>query len=304
MQKRSHCVQTAFNTIFAGLPMMRNRPVGATIFAMRMLEDVRLRLHTAVDTIGHGFDYARHLVRGNRIPMQRAVVQADAPPVILVHGFLGTRGTMLPLTRRLQSEGRAVFTYSHGTFQTASLRRSAMLLAKRIRRICEDLNVSHVDVIGFSMGGLVALHAIKFMQSDRHVRRLVTLGSPFDGTWVALAGIATLGAISPSVWQVLPGSKFLRELKDAPTPSHVKIRQIHGNSDTIAPVPARLDSVASRDCLVLPGGHSTLVVADYAFEAIREFIAPAPHGRSIPGFRDLQDPADVYLQEADLAYAE
>jgi len=271
---------------------------------MRMLEDVRLRLHTAVDTIAHGLDYTRHLVRGNRIPMERAVVQADAPPVILVHGFLGTRGTMLPLTRRLQGDGRAVFTYSHGTFQTASLRQSAMLLAKRIRKICEDLNVSHVDVIGFSMGGLVALHAIKFMQSDRHVRRLVTLGSPFDGTWIALAGIVTLGAISPSVWQVLPGSRFLRELKEAPTPPNVKIRQIHGNSDTIAPVPARLEGVASRDCLVLPGGHSTLVVADYAYEAIREFIEPPPHGRSAPGFQGLPEHDDVYLHEADAAYAE
>lgn len=269
-----------------------------------MLEDVRLRVQTAVDTIAHGVDYTRHLVRGNRIPMERAVVQADAPPVILVHGFLGTRGTMLPLTRRLQQEGRAVFTYSHGTFQTASLRRSAMLLARRIRKICEDLNVSHVDVIGFSMGGLVALHAIKFMQSDRHVRRLVTLGSPFDGTWIALAGIATLGAVSPSVWQVLPGSRFLRELKDAPTPPNVKIRQIHGNSDTIAPVPARLDSVASRDCLVLPGGHSTLVVADYAYEAIQEFIAPPLNHRTGATMPSLQEHDDVYLHEGELAYAE
>ncbi len=283
---------------------MRNEPAGAKITRMRMLEDVRLRVQTAVDTIAHGVDYTRHLVRGNRIPMERAVVQADAPPVILVHGFLGTRGTMLPLTRRLQQEGRAVFTYSHGTFQTASLRRSAMLLARRIRKICEDLNVSHVDVIGFSMGGLVALHAIKFMQSDRHVRRLVTLGSPFDGTWIALAGIATLGAVSPSVWQVLPGSRFLRELKDAPTPPNVKIRQIHGNSDTIAPVPARLDSVASRDCLVLPGGHSTLVVADYAYEAIQEFIAPPLNHRTGATMPSLQEHDDVYLHEGELAYAE
>ena len=62
---------------------------------------------------------------------------------------------MLPLAQRLQAEGRAVFTYSHGTFQTASLRKSAMLLARRIRKICEDLKVEKVDVIGFSMGCLL-----------------------------------------------------------------------------------------------------------------------------------------------------
>ena len=242
----------------------------------------RSRIKTAVDTIGHGLHYTRHLVRGNKIAMERAVVQADAPPIILVHGFLGTRGTMLPLAQRLQAEGRAVFTYSHGTFQTASLRKSAMLLARRIRKICEDLKVEKVDVIGFSMGGLVALHAIKFMQTDRHVNRLVTLGSPFDGTWVALAGIATMGAICPSVWQVLPGSRFLRELKEAPMPEGLRIRQIHGNTDAIAPQAARLEGVATRDFLIMPGGHSTLVVADYAYEAIREFIFSTPRAVAVP----------------------
>ena len=266
-------------------------------------DDVRTRFRTALDTIGHGLHYTRHLVRGNRIAMERAVVQAQLPPVILVHGFLGTRGTMLPLTQRLQAEGRAVFSYSHGTFQTASLRQSAMMLARRIRRICEDLGVDKVDVIGFSMGGLVALHAIKFMQSDRHVRRLVTLGSPFDGTWLAVAGVATLGAISASVWQVLPGARFLRELKEAPMPPRVKVRQIHGNTDNIAPVPARLEGVAARDCIILPGGHSTLVVADYAYEAIREFIFHPPgHERGDPPPSPVPTTSVAY--NADLAFAE
>jgi esterase/lipase len=51
-------------------------------------------------------------------------VQPGTRPVLLVHGFLGTRGTMQPLTRRFQADGRVVFSYHHGTFQLGSLRSS------------------------------------------------------------------------------------------------------------------------------------------------------------------------------------
>src|SRR5215831_15906919 len=41
-----------------------------------------------------GLSYLRHLVRGNRIRRGAAFdgVTPDAPPVLIIHGFLGTRG--------------------------------------------------------------------------------------------------------------------------------------------------------------------------------------------------------------------
>lgn len=230
------------------------------------------RVRGAVETVTHGYDYARHLVRGNQVRNDMASTRADLPPVILVHGFLGTRGTMQPLTRRFQRDGRVVFSYAYGTFNLASIRRSAEDLAAHLRGICEKLEVPQVDVVGYSMGGLISLHAVKFLQGQRYIRRLVMMGSPLRGTWVGLAGVATVGAISPSVWQVLPGSPFLEDLLAAPVPQGIALRQIHAASDAFCPPPGPIPGVSPRDYIMLPGGHSSLVVAEPFYRACREFI--------------------------------
>src|SRR5690606_6962203 len=64
----------------------------------------------------HGITYLRHLVRGNRIRRRASFERLDreSPPVLLLHGFLGTRGSMLPLERRLVAEGLTVFSFNLG----------------------------------------------------------------------------------------------------------------------------------------------------------------------------------------------
>ena len=239
---------------------------------MSLGERLKNRVREAVLTVNDGYDYARHLVRGNQVRNDMSWTRADAPPVILVHGFLGTRGTMQPLTRRFQADGRVVFSYAYGTFNLASIRRSAEDLVAHLRGICEKLDVPQVDMVGYSMGGLIGLHAIKFMQGHHYVRRMVMMGSPLRGTWVGLAGVATVGVMSPSVWQVLPGSPFLEDLLAAPVPEGMKLRQIHAASDAFCPPPGPIVGVAARDYVMLPGGHSSLVVAEPFYAACREFF--------------------------------
>lgn len=230
------------------------------------------RVRDAVGTLSHGIDYARHLLQGNRVSGDMSWVRPDARPVILVHGFLGTRGTMLPMQKRFRADGRAAFSYSHGTFQIASIRASAQALMGHLERLCRDLNVEEVDVVGYSMGGLLAMHAIKYLQGHRFMKTLVTLGSPFGGSWVALSGVPVMGGFSPSVWQVLPNSPFLAELNAAPLPDGLRMRQIHAAGDNFCPEPGPIDGVGPRDYIVLPGGHSSLVVAPHFYEAVREFL--------------------------------
>jgi pimeloyl-ACP methyl ester carboxylesterase len=230
------------------------------------------RVRDAVDTVAHGYEYGRHLVRGNKVGVDMSWTRPEAPPVVLVHGFLGTRGTMLPLTRRFQSDGRVVFSYAYGTFNLGSIRRSAENLTNHLRGICEKLDVERLDVVGFSMGGLIALHAVKFLSGHRYVSNLVMMGSPLRGTWASLAGVATIGAISPSVWQILPGSPFLEDLLRAPAPENVRMRQIHAVSDAFCPPPGPIEGVAAGDYIMLPGGHSSLVVAEPFYQACREFL--------------------------------
>jgi pimeloyl-ACP methyl ester carboxylesterase len=239
---------------------------------MSVGQRLKNRVRGAVNTVVHGVEYGRHLVRGNRVTVDMSWTRPNTPPVVLVHGFMGTRGTMLPLTRRFQRDGRVVFSYAYGTFNLASIRRSAEDLATHLRAICEKLEVERVDVVGYSMGGLIGLHAVKFLQGHQYIRNLVMMGSPLRGTWVGLAGVATVGAISPSVWQVLPGSPFLEDLLSAPAPAGVRLRQIHAASDAFCPPPGPIEGVAARDYIMLAGGHSSLVVAEPFYDACREFF--------------------------------
>ncbi len=226
----------------------------------------------ALDTLNHNVDYARSLVRGNRFAGDMSWLRPGSAPVVLVHGFLGTRGTMLPLTRRFQGDGRAVFSYSHGPFQLRSLRASAETLLTQLHALSEELHGDRVDVVGFSMGGLMVLQALQFMQGHRYIRRLALLGVPLLGTWTGLAGVAAFGLVSPSVWQVLPNSRFLAQLRDGPIPPSTRVRQIYASDDALCPVAPRLEGVASDDYLVLPGGHSSLVVAQPFYAKVREFL--------------------------------
>jgi pimeloyl-ACP methyl ester carboxylesterase len=226
----------------------------------------------ALRTAQHGLEYVRHLAKGNRLPGDLSWTRPGAPPVILAHGFLGTRGTMWPLTKRFQSDGRVVFSWHHGTFQLRSLRASAQRLVEQLRALEDDLGIARVDIVGFSMGGLVALHALKFMQAHRWIRRLALLGVPTDGTWLSIAGVATVGAVSPSVWQCLPTSGFISDLRDAPMPPDVRVRQVSALEDFLCPLPRRLAGVAEQDYIALPGGHSSLVIARPFYAKLREFL--------------------------------
>ncbi|MGB1275879.1 MAG: esterase/lipase family protein [Nannocystaceae bacterium] len=226
-------------------------------------------------TAQHSLGYVRALLKGNRVRGDVSWVREGARPIVLVHGFLGTRGTMEPLAQRLRADGRAVFTYHHGTFQLDSLRRTAEALQARIQSIVEELDVDSVDLIGFSMGGLVSLYMLKFLGGERWVRRLVMLGAPVRGTWLALAGVAAVGLISPSIWQIIPHSRFLNQLLAAPVPSDVPIRQIHADEDAFCPNPGPINGIEPNNFIVLPGGHSSLVVAQPFYARIREFLIEA-----------------------------
>lgn len=216
----------------------------------------------------HALAYLRHLARGNKI-RRRALFDAldeRHPPVLLLHGFLGTRGSMYPLERRLASDGIAVFSFNLGTFNTRDIRRSAFLIHRKIESILTQTPVSHIDIIGHSMGGLIGLYYVKKLGGHEKVRKLVMMGTPIGGTWSALAGVATMGLWSSSSWQLLPHSDFLKELSTGPLPPSVQYYTIAAARDWVCPLPStRLDGATA---ITVPLGHSSLVVSDDVYQRI------------------------------------
>jgi pimeloyl-ACP methyl ester carboxylesterase len=217
-----------------------------------------------------GLTYLRHMARGNRIRRQAAFdrVTEEAPPVLLIHGFLGTRGSMFPLEQRLTADGLCVFSFNLGALNYRDIRRSAFLIHRKIESILSQTSTKRIDIIGHSMGGLIGLYYVKKLGGHERVRKLILMGSPVRGTWAALLGIFTMGLWSTSSWQLLPRSSFLDELAQGPLPTSVEIVCIAAARDWFCPPGRTRLRGAAR--VTVPMGHSSLIVSD---EVYRRLIA-------------------------------
>jgi pimeloyl-ACP methyl ester carboxylesterase len=221
-----------------------------------------------------GLSYIRHALRGNRIRRGAAFdgVSPQAPPVLIIHGFLGTRGSMFMLERRLVEDGFVVVSFNLGTLNTRDIRRSAFLIHRKIERILAQTPSQRIDVIGHSMGGLIGLYYVKKLGGHTRVRKLIMMGTPLRGTWAALMGVMTLGLWSTSSWQLLPRSRFLDELAQGPMPSGVEVHTIAAARDWVVPLPTT--RLTGATATTVPLGHSSLVVSEEVYRRVVHTLRP------------------------------
>ncbi|MFB6601204.1 esterase/lipase family protein [Streptomyces noursei] len=129
------------------------------------------------------------------------------PPVLLLHGFVDNRSVFAPLRRSLHRHGwRHVEALNYSPL-TCDLRRAAELLGRHVEEFCARTGHRRVDVVGHSLGGLVARYYVQRCGGDARVRTLVTLGTPHAGTRVA-----PLMSAHPIVRQMRPDSAVVAEL--------------------------------------------------------------------------------------------
>jgi pimeloyl-ACP methyl ester carboxylesterase len=223
-----------------------------------------------------GLSYLRGLVRGNRIRRADAFdkLTPESPPILMIHGFLGTRGSMYMLERRLVDDGFVVVSFNLGTLNVRDIRRSAFLIHRKIERILAQTPSQRIDIIGHSMGGLIGLYYVKKLGGDKRVRKLLMMGTPVRGTWAALAGVVTLGLWSTSSWQLLPRSRFLDELAQGHIPPGVEVHTIAAARDWV--VPLATTRLHGANAHTVPLGHSSLVVSEDVYRRIINALRP-PH---------------------------
>ncbi|WP_121748763.1 alpha/beta fold hydrolase [Streptomyces sp. E2N166] len=130
-----------------------------------------------------------------------------SPPVVLVHGFIDNRSVFLLLRRSLAQHGRHQIESLNYSPLTCDIRTAAELLGRQVEEICERTGSERVDIVGHSLGGLIARYYVQRLAGDLRVRTLVTLGTPHTGTRVV-----PLANAHPIVRQMRPGSAVLEEL--------------------------------------------------------------------------------------------
>lgn len=110
----------------------------------------------------------------------------DRIPVILVPGFALNSGSLGMLALYLRRCGwRWVHTINNRPRNT-TVPILARNLAHEVEELCAAAGVEQIDLIGHSMGGIIASFYINELGGESRVRRLVTLGTPWQGTrtWV------------------------------------------------------------------------------------------------------------------------
>ncbi|MDX6361424.1 MAG: hypothetical protein QOC85_427, partial [Streptomyces sp.] len=130
------------------------------------------------------------------------------PPVVLLHGFIDNRSVFVLLRRSLAQHGRQRVESLNYSPLTCDIRTAAGLLGRHIEEICERTGQERVDIVGHSLGGLIARYYVQRLGGDTRVRTLVTLGTPHSGTRVV-----PLMNAHPIVRQMRPDSEVIEELR-------------------------------------------------------------------------------------------
>jgi triacylglycerol lipase len=126
-------------------------------------------------------------------------------PVLLVHGLTDTSYKMRSIAHHLRGLGLEVYdidlTPNNGDAKLE-------VLAQQIADLVDRTFTPHqqIDLIGFSMGGLVSRYYIQRLGGIDRVQRLITISSPHQGT------LAAYFSQRPGCVQMRPDHEFTIDL--------------------------------------------------------------------------------------------
>ena len=173
-----------------------------------------------------------------------AIERDHGLPVLLLHGFGANSGFWLPLSRRLRDSA-----ISHATVDLepvlGNIDDYADLIETQAAMLCAATGTAQLIVVGHSMGGLAARAWMRRYGSTR-VARLITLGTPHFGSW-----LASYGSGRNAKQMVPPGDDpdaWLNRLAASETPEvRARVLSIWSRHDNI---------VAPQAAALLPGSES------------------------------------------------
>ncbi|MEU0003117.1 alpha/beta fold hydrolase [Streptomyces sp. NPDC006314] len=271
-------------------PCRRLWPGGLAGLSMTLLKATALE---AAILAGHLLLYPTGLIQERRaaaLPGGDVAPAADGtvrlpvrsgPPVVLLHGFIDNRSVFVLLRRSLAQHGRQRVESLNYSPLTCDVRAAAELLGRHVEEICERAGTTRVDIVGHSLGGLIARYYVQCLGGDLRVRTLVTLGTPHSGTRVA-----PLANAHPIVRQMRPGSEVIEELARPAPGCRTRFVSFWSDLDSVM-VPLETaclehPDLDTRNVRVSGIGHLALPVHPAVAVGIREALDTAPAGDRVP----------------------
>jgi triacylglycerol lipase len=128
----------------------------------------------------------RQPFRSNSEPDHLEVTAAGRRGVVFVHGFVCNRGFWNPWMKRMRATG-VPFVAVNLEPLFDSISRYADTIDEAVRQV-ELVTGRPPVVVAHSMGGLAVRAWLDKFDADRRVHRIITVGTPHSGTWLARYG--------------------------------------------------------------------------------------------------------------------
>lgn len=198
--------------------------------------------------------------------------------LILVHGFVCNRGLWNPWMRELRNGGSPYIAVNLEPL-FASIEQYPEIIEAAVARI-ERLTGQPVVLVGHSMGGLAIRAWLRRFNRDACVHRVITIGSPHQGTWLARFGQTRSGR------EMRLRSPWLTQLAiDEPPARASKFTCFYGHCDNIV-FPAVSGTLPGAVNLHLPGiAHVHMAFQPTVLREVERWLAPAPTDLAPPAAR-------------------
>lgn len=188
-------------------------------------------------------------------------------PVILLHGLFHNRAVWFLMKQRLEQCGFAVVTVNLPPFEMVET--LSRKIAETVEETMVTYDVEQVDIVGHSMGGLLARYYIEIMGGDKRVAHCILLGVPNAGSKLAPFALTPMGR------DLMPGSDFLNELNSAGLSPSVRYVTVFSHHDNLV-VPAESAELTGAEAITVEWlGHNSLLYHRETIEATIDALRAA-----------------------------
>jgi triacylglycerol lipase len=205
------------------------------------------------------------------VPAPHKETARNPRPVLLVHGIIHNRSAFVRLKRRMEKLGWVnIFTLNYSTFH-GNVLQMVEELGRKVDMVMRKTDAQQIDIVAHSLGGIVSRTYLTLGEGRGKVRRLVTLGTPHQGTHMSfMAKGLSRGALDADL---RVNSYLLRLLNNTELPKTSEIVSIHSPFDWTV-LPADNAHCTGSPCAQIKNiqleyiGHMGLLYSSEAFDAI------------------------------------
>lgn len=195
--------------------------------------------------------------------------QVRRRPLLIVPGWGAPFFQTEYVARKFEAEGLQAIRVRLPGLALGDLDGSAAAVGRQVLDTLEAHQVERVNVVGYSLGGLIARVYFQKLNGYQKLHRAVFLGAPQDGIYTGYPALFT-----PSGRQLIPGCDYLRELNErGPRCSSRRCLSIYLSKDgIIVPSKSALLSCGYNLCLERPIFHWSVVMSRAVIRKAAQFI--------------------------------